>query len=180
MRSERIVVVGSSCAGKTTFAERYSKARGIPHTQLDALHWLPNWVARDAEDFKQRVIDAAAEDCWIMDGNYQVVRAQLWSRATTIIWLNYSFSRVIWQCLKRSVRRSVTREQLFGGNVESFRRTFLSRDSIILWVLTTYHEKQKRYQRLLDSDMARQCTVIEFKRPAEAQAWLQKHRPKAS
>jgi len=43
----RTVVVGSSCAGKTTFAAALSARLGVPHVQLDALHWLPDWVERE-------------------------------------------------------------------------------------------------------------------------------------
>ena len=172
--SARIVIVGSSCSGKTTFAAQVATVKGLPHTQLDELHWLPNWVAREPEDFLSRVIDAAAEDRWVMDGNYQRVRAHLWFRATTIIWLNYSFPRVLWRCLKRSLWRSLTHEKLYAGNVESFRRTFFTKDSILLWVITTFHEKRQRYESLLRSDQTDHCTVLEFRRPAEAKAWLKK------
>lgn len=41
---QRIVVVGSFGAGKSTFARRVAAARGIPHIELDA-HWhLPGWT----------------------------------------------------------------------------------------------------------------------------------------
>ncbi|EAR09995.1 hypothetical protein [Reinekea blandensis] len=169
---ERIVIVGSSCAGKTTFAARVGSGLGLQHTQLDELHWLPDWVARDPDDFLARVIDAAAEERWVMDGNYQKVRPHLWSRATTIIWLNYSFPRVLWRCLKRSVWRSLTGETLYAGNVESFRRTFLSKDSILLWVMTNFGEKRRRYETLLSSELTNHCTVIECRRPADAEQWL--------
>jgi adenylate kinase family enzyme len=38
----RVVVVGSSCSGKTTFARSLAEIVGSPHVELDALHWGPN------------------------------------------------------------------------------------------------------------------------------------------
>lgn len=170
--SPRIVIIGSSCAGKSTLAAAISEQTGLTHTQLDELHWLPDWVARDTNDFSQRVSDAAAKDRWVIDGNYKVVRPLLWRRATLIIWLNYSFPRVLWRSLKRSVHRIVTREVLYAGNRETFRKTFLSRDSIIWWVMTTFHEKRRRYEVLLQSDAVDHCEVLEFRHPHDAQALL--------
>jgi hypothetical protein len=48
---DRVVVVGSSCSGKTTFAKRLAATLGHPHIELDALNWLPDWVQRPEEEF---------------------------------------------------------------------------------------------------------------------------------
>ncbi|HTE18391.1 MAG TPA: AAA family ATPase, partial [Armatimonadota bacterium] len=40
----RIVVVGSSGAGKSTMAAALSQRLGLPHIELDALRHGPNWV----------------------------------------------------------------------------------------------------------------------------------------
>jgi adenylate kinase family enzyme len=169
---ERIVIIGSSCAGKSTLGAQLGERLGIKHTQLDELHWLPDWVERDDDEFVQLVTEYAAEDRWVMDGNYQVARPHLWPRATTIIWLNYSFSRVLWRSLKRSIMRIVTREELFSGNRESFRLTFMSKDSIILWVITSFHRKRRDYPRLLESDMAANAEVKVLHSPRETAAFL--------
>ncbi len=41
---QRISVVGTSGSGKTTLARDISQLLGIPHVELDYLHWEPNWV----------------------------------------------------------------------------------------------------------------------------------------
>lgn len=169
----RIVIIGSSCAGKSTFGAAIAAKTGLKHTQLDELHWLPEWQPRSKDDFCQRVQAAAAEDSWVMDGNYKAARPVLWPRATLIIWLNYSFPRVLWRSLKRSVKRIATREVLYAGNTESFRKTFLSRDSIIWWVITTFAEKRQRYVELLQSDAVDHCETLTFYHPAEARAFLE-------
>ena len=69
-RGEVIVVCGPSGSGKSTFARRLSEITGIPTVSLDALFWKPGWVASHTEEFRERVIEAVDQPCWIMDGNY--------------------------------------------------------------------------------------------------------------
>lgn len=37
----RVVIIGTSCSGKTTLAGTLAAALATPHIELDALHWLP-------------------------------------------------------------------------------------------------------------------------------------------
>ncbi|MGD1949571.1 MAG: shikimate kinase, partial [Leptolyngbyaceae cyanobacterium] len=61
---QRISVVGTSGSGKTTLARQVSQRLQIPHFELDALYWEPNW-GKPAEDiFRQRVSDALMGECW--------------------------------------------------------------------------------------------------------------------
>ena len=117
----RVVVIGSSCSGKTTLAGRISGVRGVPHIELDAIHWLPQWRERPTEEFRELAALAVAGDRWVADGNYSVVRDIVWARATSIIWLNYSFPLVLWRVLNRTISRSVRGRVLFSGNKESLR-----------------------------------------------------------
>lgn len=67
---QRILVMGSSGSGKSTFAQRLSATTGIPFVSLDAIYWKPGWVASDNAEFHQRVTEVALRPRWIMDGNY--------------------------------------------------------------------------------------------------------------
>jgi adenylate kinase family enzyme len=87
----RVVVIGTSCVGKTLFARSLARVLSSPHIELDALYWQPNWVARPPDEFRALTARALAQDCWVTDGNYGAVRNLVWSRATTVIWLNYVF-----------------------------------------------------------------------------------------
>ena len=59
MPDGRIAVVGTTCAGKTTVAKRLAERHGIPHVELDALHWGPGWSEPSAEEFRERVEEAS-------------------------------------------------------------------------------------------------------------------------
>lgn len=171
----RILVIGSSCAGKTTLARRLSKALGIHYIQLDALHWLPNWVERDDESFLALLEDEiATHDEWVVDGNYSRTHHITWSKADTVIWLNYSYPVVLWRACARTVRRVFRKEQLFSGNVETFRLSFLSKDSILLWVITRFHYRRRSYAAIRARNAYSHLKWIELRRPREVEGLLQR------
>ena len=87
----RIAVVGTSGSGKTTLAHRLAERLGIPHVELDALHWGPNWTPVAADLFRERVAQALSGEAWVVDGNYSRVRDIIWTRADTLVWLDYSW-----------------------------------------------------------------------------------------
>ena len=68
---DRIRVVGNSGSGKTTTAAAIAQRLGIPHLELDAVHWLPGWTERDPDDFRRIVDEFAAQPRWVIDGNYR-------------------------------------------------------------------------------------------------------------
>ena len=167
---ERVVVVGTSCSGKTTLARQLSQGLGLPHIELDAIHWQSGWRPRPVGEVRRMVSAAAAAERWVMDGNYSAVRDIVWGRATAVVWLNYPFRVVLWRTLSRTTRRVITREELFSGNREGFRQSFLSRDSIILWAITSHWRVRREYRRILDSGDFPHLWVIELGSPAEAEA----------
>lgn len=144
IRARRILVIGTSCSGKTSLARAIARKLNLAHIELDALHWGPDWTPR--EDFLDRVRTAIAADEWVTDGNYSVARPLLWGRADLIVWLDYPMGVVVQRALRRTVARSWRRTELWSGNRESFRLSFLSRDSILLWVLSTWRKNRQRYR----------------------------------
>jgi adenylate kinase family enzyme len=171
---QRVVIVGTSCSGKTTLARELSRRLQLRHIELDSLHWEPSWVERPNEEFRKLVREAISEDSWVVDGNYQVVRDIVWPRATAVIWLNYSFRTVFGRALRRTVRRALTKEELYSGNRESLWRALFTRDSILWWVISTYHGRRKRYGQLRMSGHFPELEWIELSNPTETEALLSK------
>jgi adenylate kinase family enzyme len=168
----RIVVIGTTGSGKTTMARRLSQKLGVPHVELDALHWEPNWTEASNEVFRERVERALRCDEWVVDGNYGVVRDIVWGRADTIIWLDYTLPVMLWRLTRRTLRRIATQEELWGGNRESVRTTFFSRDSLFVWQLTTYRRRRRENPSLLARPEHSHLQVVRLPSPSAARRWL--------
>lgn len=168
----RVVVVGTSGTGKTQFAANLAAALDAPHVELDQLHWGPNWTPRAPEVFERATRDATSGGRWVVDGNYSAVRDAVWPAATDIVWLNFSRPVVFSRVIRRTVARIVGREQLWAGNRESFRMTFLSRESILLWSFTTYGKNQTKFSRLRASPEYAHLCWHELCTPRQAASFL--------
>lgn len=149
----RIQVVGTSGSGKTTLAQGLAKRLAIQHLELDSLHHQADWTPLPESEFKSRVAEFAAETEWIIDGNYSVVREELNSRITHLIWLDYPRWFVMLRLLKRTLLRVVSKNELWNGNSESAKNLF-SRDAeknILIWSWTTHSRNRDRYELLFDT-----------------------------
>src|SRR5213594_2068303 len=104
-RCQRIAVVGTTGAGKTTLARQLAQRLGLRHVELDALYWEPNWTSATTGVFRERTAQALSGDSWVVDGNYGRVRDIIWSRADTIIWLDYSLPVIFWRLVWRTFWR---------------------------------------------------------------------------
>jgi adenylate kinase family enzyme len=175
----RIVVVGSTGSGKTTLARLLSRALGVPHIELDALHWGPRWTPVADETFRERVRDAVAPERWVSDGNYSVVRDLLWQRADTLLWLDYPLWLIYWRLAPRTLRRGLRRELLWGNNRERLWEQFFSRDSLFLWVLQTYWRRRREFPALLRQPDYAHLRVVRLRTPRHTEAWLRRHLPAA-
>jgi len=168
----RYLVIGTSGAGKSTFAKKLAAATRCPCIELDSHYWGPHWQAVPLEQFESSVVNAIQGADWVADGNYSAVRDVLWSRATHVVWLNYGrptvFSRLLWRTLSRGIART----RLSHGNRESLRMAFFSKDSILLWSLSTYTKNQSKFAALRDHDKFSHLQWTEFTRASQAPVFL--------
>jgi adenylate kinase family enzyme len=168
----RIVVVGTSAVGKSTFARAIAAQARLPYVELDELHWSPDWREKPTREFAQLVDVATKGPSWVVDGNYGVIRDLLWPRANLIVWLNYGLGRTLWRGLRRSLQRLWCHTELWHGNHESWHMTFLSKHSILLWIVMTHARRRRGFEVLRASGTYPHLTWVEFRRPDDAQRWL--------
>jgi adenylate kinase family enzyme len=168
----RVNVVGASSAGKTTFARELAARLAVPHVELDALHWEPNWAEAAAQVMRERTAAAVAGDGWVVDGNYSVVRELVWARAQAVVWLDYPLRTVLWRFAIRTRRRISSRDELWPGtgNREQLGRNLIGRDSLLWWILSTYRRRRRQLAAQLAAHP--ELVAIRFGSPAQAASWL--------
>ena len=145
----RINVVGVSGSGKSRLSRQLSEILNVPVTEMDALQWGPDWAAAETETLRSRVAEVVEQDRWILDGNYHEKTHDIkWARATLIVWVDMPFWLTIWRVLKRAVRRLWSGEEIWPGtgNRETFRGTFFSLDSVVIWAMRSYWPIRRIYE----------------------------------
>lgn len=124
---QRVAVLGSGGAGKTTVALELGKRTGLPVVHLDPLYWAPGWVQRTPEEFGLALEAAVAGERWILDGNV------LWGdaddprfrRADTVVFLDLPRLTCITRAAARRLRdRGRRRPDLPEGCREEFELSF--------------------------------------------------------
>ncbi|MBA4181863.1 MAG: adenylate kinase [Anaerolinea sp.] len=137
----RIAIYGPSGSGKSTLARTLAEKLGLPCIELDSIfHAHPNWLDLTTHGFRDRVreILEANPAGWVIDGNYDHVRDLILTQADTVIWLRLPFWTVYSRLAWRTISRSFQNAELWNGNRETLRQTFLSKDSMLLWGITAW------------------------------------------
>jgi adenylate kinase family enzyme len=168
----RIAIVGATGSGKTTLARQLAQALDLPHVELDALYWGPGWTETPRDEFRQRVRSALDGSFWVTDGNYGKARDIIWERATDLIWLDYSLPLIWSRLFRRAVYRIYHQEELWGGNRESWRGQFFSRDSLFLYALSSRKRHHETYPAILAQPEYAHLGVRRLRSPGETELWL--------
>lgn len=136
---KKIVIIGTSGSGKTTLAFNIAARTGARAIDLDDVYWQKDWKRPLTDDFRSATLNALdTAPGWVIAGNYSEVKDIVWSRADTLIWLDYSLPRTFMQLASRSVRRIWDKKEICNGNTETLSKTFSS-DGILYWMLRSYY-----------------------------------------
>lgn len=126
MAMKRIVIIGCSGSGKSTFSRKLQQLKGNPLYHLDKLFWLPDWELRSAEEQDRIQKGLVQEDKWIIDGNYQRSLPIRLERADTIFLFDYPRRVCLYRAMKRIVsNRKRTRPDMGEGCPERFDWEFM-------------------------------------------------------
>lgn len=168
----KICIIGTSGSGKTTLAKQLADLLSLKRIELDALHWEKDWIEAEDSVFLERVTAALAGSDWVCDGNYSKAREITWSRADTIIWLDYSLPVILLRLLHRSLTRAFSGELLWGKNKENLVTLFFSKDSLFLWAIQTHPKHRREYALLMSDKRYEQIKFIRLAGPKNCEQFL--------
>lgn len=168
----RILIAGTSGSGKTTLAGRLSETLGIPHHEMDNLHWGAGWTTR--ETFAEDVAAFVATEAWVSEFQYREVRPLTAGRAQVMVWLDYPVRTRMWRVLRRTLRRRFRREPMWDvGLLEPPLWTILKNpDHIVRFAWRT----RKNFDGLPAAlaEKYPHLTLVRLRSPREARRWLER------
>lgn len=161
---KKILIVGVSASGKSTFARKLAEKTKLPLVLVDAIMWKPNWeYIGDAETAKA-LEEASAQPEWIIEGYIvKEARSVVLERADSIIYLDYSSVVSSLRYIMRWwMHRKHPRPEL-AGCPEKFSWKFLK----LVWSKGETVSLNKFLSQMNDQDK-----IIKLHSPKEAQRFL--------
>lgn len=142
--------------------------------ELDSIYHQPGWTPLSDDEFRARVAAATAGDTWVVDGNYSVIADITWGRADTVVWFDLPYATVMARTIRRTVRRVLTRQELWNGNREPLSNLWSYRPekSIIAWTATRHRVYRRRYRAAEIDPQWAGLHFVRLRSQAEAEAFL--------
>jgi adenylate kinase family enzyme len=168
---KKVLVIGSSGAGKSTFTRRLGEATGLPVVHLDKLFWHPNWVETSKDEWVIKVEEALKGDSWIMDGNFSGTLAMRLEACDAVIFLDMPHVVCVYRVLKRvALYRKGSRPDMAEGCDEKFDWEFLK------WVWNYPTRSKPKVEALLNS-FENEKTIIRLKSKNEIKNFFDNELP---
>ena len=172
----RILILGRTGSGKTTLARQLAAAVGVPHVELDALYFGPQFSTAPLPLLRERTAAAIAGDRWVTDGNKSAVRDLVWPRADTVIWLDYPVAVSLWRLGKRALRRtSVIKKEVRAAESDGkadLPRQLLSAARGVLTALRSHRGQRREYPKMFAEPRNQHLAVVRLRSPRATRAWL--------
>jgi len=157
---QRILVIGSGGAGKSTVAREIASRLRLPLIHLDSLYWQPGWRATEKTAWEGVVRELIAGPSWVMDGNYGGTLDIRIERCDTVVFLDAPRVVCLWRVLKRRLYfHSRRRPDIAPGCPEQLTWEFLR------WIWTYPGRRRPGIlRRLADLRADQRAVVLSSKR----------------
>lgn len=176
---DKVMVIGSGGAGKTTLAREIAARTGLPLVHLDRLFWRPGWVRTPTDDWRRLMDDLVATDRWVIDGNYGGTIDLRLAAADAVVFLDVSRLRCLARVVKRALaNRGRTRDDMTAGCPERLTWEFArwvwsyptTRRPVILSKLKAFEDGGGRVVVLHTDDETRELSRSPLSRRASLMA----------
>ena len=158
---QKIIVIGSSGAGKSVFSRKLRDITGLPLHHLDLLWHKPDKTNYTAEEFDKKLQDILSTDKWIIDGNYQRTLELRLENCDTVFLLDYPLNVCLSGAESRIGRKREDMHWTVNVFDEKFRQWIIDFTKI---QLPAIYQLLKKY-----SDKA----IIIFKSREESESYLE-------
>lgn len=163
---QKVLIIGSNGAGKSTFSFRLAEKTGLPLVHLDQLYWRGCWEKAPRAEFERAVEAAAQGEKWIIEGNNVRSLPQRLRHADAVIWFEFPPLRCVWNVVRREWRyRGTARPDMPPSCISRLEWSFLK----LVWGFNRKH-RSRIEQCLRDAPQVR---VFRIHRYREAEALLQ-------
>lgn len=143
---KRVMIIGCSGSGKSTFSRKLNEMTQLPLIHLDQKYWKPNWVEPSKEEWRKTISGIVQEEEWIMDGNFSGTWDLRIPRADTIIFIDKPTYISFYRMMKRIFfNYGKTRPDMTEGCPERFDLQFFH------YVLVYNLTRRKSILRKLES-----------------------------
>ncbi len=162
---KRILIIGNTGSGKTTFAKKLAEKTGIPLIHLDKIWWSGEWEHVSREKFDEALGCELEKEEWIIDGNYDRTLQRRLSYADAVFFFDFPTLAFLWGITKRIIQsHGKSREDMGENCPESFSKA----KGLYKSTLSYNRRNRKRYYELI-----KQCDeVIIFRNRRDVARYL--------
>jgi adenylate kinase family enzyme len=176
----RVCIIGGSGAGKSTLASQLAAALRLEHIELDAIHWQPGWIRPTNEEFHKNIEEAISKseeriknnefNGWVADGNHKQAKEIFWTKCTTVVWLDYSWTVITLRLAVRTVLNLIFKRPMCNGNYESFKNVILNPDAPLYWVKAVQEHNRREFPRAFEK--LENMTIYRLRTPQDCETWI--------
>ena len=160
MIGNRIIVLGCTGSGKSTFCKKLHQKTGLPLFHLDNLWWKADRSHVSRDEFDSKLEQILRGEKWIVDGDYSRTYQVRFRACDTVIFLDFSQ-----QACMRGIAERV------GETRTDIPWTEQTLDPLLVKEVLDY-EKENRPAVLSLIDRYPEKTALIFNSRSEADGWL--------
>lgn len=162
---QKILIIGSNGAGKSTFSYALAEKLNLPLIHIDQIYWRGRWEVTPRDEFERAVVGEAQKEKWIIEGNNIKSLEQRLEYADTVFWFEFPPLFCIFNIFKREWHyRGKVRPDMPDECVSKLRLSFLR---------YAWHFNKNNHTRI--NQMLRHYThvkVIRFTRRRQVRKYL--------
>lgn len=137
---KKILVIGNSGSGKTTFAKTLAEKTNFPLIHLDKLFWCGNWEHVTREEFDNFLQIELEKEKWIIDGDFSRTMNHRFQYADTVFYLDFSTFACLWGATVRVFKSFGKTRDDMGGNCPEY----FDKQKISLYKSIIFYNKVRR------------------------------------